>query len=104
MKLDLGSFLRPLSSAHVFVVAATRRRRDIKIPLNLSAPVRKSLTKKAMDATKNASFCVSVCKTNFTGHQTTDTINGFRDSVLVFKIQHCYHSFPLSDPSECNGM
>ena len=35
-------------------------------------------------------FCVSVCKTNFTDHQTPGTIHGFRDSVLVCKMHDCY--------------
>ena len=30
-------------------------------------------------------FCVSVGKTNVTDHHTSDTINDFRDSVLVVK-------------------
>ena len=51
-------------------------------------------------------FCVSVCKTNFTDHHTPDTINCFRDSVLVCKMhdRYCtipknfvhFHSFPSS--------
>ena len=35
-------------------------------------------------------FCVSVGKTNFTGHHTPDSINGFRDSVLVYKMHDSY--------------
>ena len=40
--------------------------------------------------TRKCYFCVSVCKTNFTDHHTPDTINGFRDSVLVCKMHNCY--------------
>ena len=35
-------------------------------------------------------FCVSVCKTNFIDHHTPDTIDGFRDSVLVCKMYDYY--------------
>ena len=35
-------------------------------------------------------FCVSVDKNQFTDHDTPDTINGFRDSILVSKMHDCY--------------
>ena len=35
-------------------------------------------------------FCVSIGKTNFTGRDKPDTINGFRDLVLVCKMRNCY--------------
>ena len=40
--------------------------------------------------TQKCDFCVSVGKTNFIDHHTTDTMNGFRDSVLVCKMHDCY--------------
>ena len=36
---------------------------------------------------QKCNFCVLVCKTNFADHHTPDTINGFRDSVLLCKMQ-----------------
>ena len=39
--------------------------------------------------TQNSDFCFSVGKTNFIDHHTPDTINGFRDSVLVFNMHDC---------------
>ena len=36
--------------------------------------------------TQKCDFCVAVVKTNFTDHGTPNTINGFRDSVLVCKM------------------
>ena len=36
--------------------------------------------------TQKCDFCVSFDKTHFTERDTPDTINGFRDSVLVCKI------------------
>ena len=46
-------------------------------------------------------FCVSVWKSNFTDHRTPDTINGFRDSVLVCKMHDCYFTekYNISIPS-----
>ena len=35
-------------------------------------------------------FCNSLGKNNFTDHHTPDTINGFRDSILICKMQDCY--------------
>ena len=35
-------------------------------------------------------FCVSVGKTNFTDHHAPDTINGFKDLILVCKMHDCY--------------
>ena len=57
-------------------------------------------------------FCVSVCKSNFTDHHTTNRIHGFRYSVLVCKIHDCmirknfehFHSFPSSDASDYHRM
>ena len=59
--------------------------------------------------TQNSDFCFSVGKTNFIDHHTPDTINGFRDSVLVCKMHDCYctirknfehfHYFSSSDAS-----
>ena len=40
--------------------------------------------------TQKCNFCGSVGKTNFTEHDIPDTINGFRDSVLVCKMHDCY--------------
>ena len=40
--------------------------------------------------TQKCGFCVSVGKTNFTGYHTPDTINGFRDSILVCKMHDCH--------------
>ena len=40
--------------------------------------------------TQKCNFRVSVCKTNFTDHHTPDTINGYRDSVLVCTMQDRY--------------
>ena len=37
--------------------------------------------------TQKCNFGVLVCKTNFADHHTPDTINGFRDSVLLCKMQ-----------------
>ena len=53
--------------------------------------------------TQECDFCVSVCKSNVTDHHTTDTINGFRNSVLACKMHDCYctigknfeHLFPF---------
>ena len=39
---------------------------------------------------QKCNFCISVGKTNFTDHHKPDTINSFRDSVLVCKIYNCY--------------
>ena len=49
--------------------------------------------------TQKCNFCVSVCKTNFTDHHTTNTMNGFRDSVLVCKMHDRYkcHKMLLHD-------
>ena len=57
-------------------------------------------------------FCISVCKTNFTDHYTPDTIQRFRDSVLVCKMHSCYctihrnfkhfHSLSSSNASNCS--
>ena len=38
--------------------------------------------------TQKCDFCVG--KTNFTDRHTPDTINGFRNSVLVCKMHDCY--------------
>ena len=40
--------------------------------------------------TQKCNFCISGGKTNSTDHHTPDTINGFRDSVLVCKMYDCY--------------
>ena len=40
--------------------------------------------------TQKCDFCDSLGKTNFTDHHTLNTINGFRDSVLVCKMHDCY--------------
>ena len=40
--------------------------------------------------TQKCDFCLSVGKTNITDHDTPDTINGFRDSVLVCKMHDRY--------------
>ena len=40
--------------------------------------------------TQKCDFCVSVGETNFTDYHTSDTTNGFRDSVLVCKTHDCY--------------
>ena len=40
--------------------------------------------------TQKSDFSVSVGKNNFTDHHTPDTMNGFRESVLVCKIHDCY--------------
>ena len=39
--------------------------------------------------TQKSDFCFSVYKTNFTDHHTLDTIDGFRDSVLVCEMHDC---------------
>ena len=67
--------------------------------------------------TQKCGFCVSVGKTNFTNHHTPDTINGFKESVLVCKMHDRYstirknfehsHSFSsgllIKTASDCNG-
>ena len=65
------------------------------------------------ERTQKCGFCASVCKTNLINYHTPDTINGFRDSVLVCKMHDCYctvrksfghfHSSPSSDASYFNG-
>ena len=40
--------------------------------------------------TQKRDFGVSVGETNFTDRETPDTIKGFRDLVLVCKMQDCY--------------
>ena len=61
--------------------------------------------------TQKSDFCVSVGKINFTDNHTPDAINGFRDSILVSKIQKfrafisilSHQAFLSSDASDCNG-
>ena len=92
-------------------VSATRRRRDIKIPLCLSNPVRKSLIEYVTSIDTCSSAIFSICKTNFTDHHTPNTIHSFRDSVLVCKMHECmirqnfehFHFFPSSDASDYTG-
>ena len=60
--------------------------------------------------TQKCDFCMSVCKNNFSDYRTPDTINSFRDSVLVCKMHDCYrtqkfralHSFPSRDAKDYN--
>ena len=50
---------------------------------------------------QKCNFCVSVGKTNFTDRHTTDTINSFRESVLVCKMQkfRAFISIPFHQAS-----
>ena len=68
-------------------VSATRRSRDIKIPLCQSAYFPEKFNIVSNDHGRTQ---VSVGKTNFTDHHTPDTIKGFRDSVPVCKMHDCY--------------
>ena len=75
------------------IVSATRRRRDIKIPLSLSPPPhleKFNIVSNDHRRTQKCNFCVSVCKTNFTDHHTPDTIHIFSDSILVCKMHDSY--------------
>ena len=92
------------------VVFATRRSRDIKIPLYVSPRSEKfNIVSNNHGRTEKCDLCFSVGKTNFRDHHTPDIINGFRDSALVCKMHDCYctirknfehfHSFSSSDAS-----
>ena len=62
--------------------------------------------------TQKCDFCVSVCKANFTDHDTPARRHGLTDSVLVCKMHDCYctirnnferfHSLLSTDASDCN--
>ena len=96
----------------IIIVSATRRRRDIKILLSVGIRSEKfNIVSNDHGRMQKWDFCISVCKTNFTGHHTPNTIDGFGDSVLVCKMHSCmihknfelFHSFPSSDASDYNG-
>ena len=69
-------------------VSATRRSRDIKYAVVFVGPRPDSKQRPWTHA--KVRFYVLVCKTGFTEYRTFDTINGFRDSVLVSKMCDCY--------------
>ena len=82
----------------------------LKYRLSVGPPSKKfNIVSNDHGRTQKCDFCVSVGKTNFTDYHTPDTINGFRDSVLVCKMHDCYctirknfehfHSFSSSDAS-----
>ena len=75
------------------IVSTTRRSKGIKIPLCLSVPFSEKFNIVSNDhgRKQKCDFCVSDWKTNLTDHHTPDTIDGFRDSVLVCKIYDCYY-------------
>ena len=86
----------------VIIVSATRKSRGIKISLCLSEKF--NTVSNEHGRTQKCNFCVSFDKTSFTDHHTPDTINGFKDSILVCKMHgsNCtirknfrhFHSFP----------
>ena len=92
----------------LLTVSATRRRRDIKILLCLSAPHAEkfNIIRKDHGHAQNCNFCICLksktfaglpyllqefrAKKYFTDHYTPNAIDGFGDSVLVCKMHDYY--------------
>ena len=70
--LELGIYnlhIQNFSAKNDIIASATRRRRDIKIPLSVDFCLEKfNIVSNDHGRMQKSKFCVSVCKTNFTDY------------------------------------
>ena len=111
-------FMTKLDQYHT-LVSASRRSRDIKIPLCLKSLEKFNIVSNNHGRTQKCDFCASIDKSNFADHHTTYKINSFMDSSLICRLYNCYcaapypkissitipshQAFSSNDASDCNG-
>ena len=85
----MRKFQRKLSEPHCF--CDQKEQRHYNTVVSVGPPSEKfNIVSNDHGHTQKCNFCVSNGKTNFTDHDTPDTLSGLRDSVLVYKMHDCY--------------